>query len=137
MERKVKLKKSLRIWYSLPAILIAVIIFWLSNTTHPEFPKIGIVWEDKIAHSIAYFIFGISLAMFLMSNTSWDSVQKIGLVTLFIGTLYGLSDEVHQYFIPGRDAEFLDWVADVVGICLSLIFIKLLKNKLIESYVRK
>jgi VanZ family protein len=136
-EKDYRLKTRLRFWYSLPAVLIAVTIFWLSNATHPEFPHIGIEWEDKIAHSLAYFIFGISLIMFLLSNTKWDSRNKIAIVTIIIGALYGFSDELHQYFIPGRDAEFLDWVADIVGISISLIFIKILKNKLIEAYVRK
>ena len=29
--------------------------------------------------------------------------------------LYGLMDEVHQAFTPGRIADPLDWLADVVG----------------------
>lgn len=135
-DKDYKLKTSLRFWYSLPAVLIAITIFWLSNTTHPEFPRIGIEWEDKIAHTLAYFIFGISLIMFLLSNTKSENRNKIAIFTIIIGAFYGFSDELHQYFIPGRDAEFLDWVADVVGISMSIIFIKILKNKLIESYAK-
>jgi VanZ family protein len=129
-------KKDISIWYrlilSLPAVLIALTIFLLSHTPHPEFPKIGIVWEDKIAHLIAYFVFGISLILFIITNHKNIHFKSIVIVTLSFGAFYGLSDEFHQYFIPGRDVEFLDWVADTVGISLSLLFINILKKNIIR-----
>ena len=30
-------------------------------------------------------------------------------------SLYGFSDEVHQYFIPARQADIYDWMADTAG----------------------
>jgi len=38
----------------------------------------------------------------------------VGITFLFV-VLYGLSDEIHQYFVPGRSATFLDLVVDAVG----------------------
>jgi VanZ family protein len=32
-----------------------------------------------------------------------------------IVSLYGVSDEVHQAFVPGRNADVFDWVADTTG----------------------
>jgi VanZ family protein len=37
------------------------------------------------------------------------------LITFIFGSIYGISDELHQYFVPGRSVEFLDWVADTLG----------------------
>ncbi|MBK7255512.1 MAG: VanZ family protein [Ignavibacteria bacterium] len=34
---------------------------------------------------------------------------------LLFTSLYGLSDEAHQYFVPNRSCEFYDWIADVAG----------------------
>lgn len=37
------------------------------------------------------------------------------IVGLIIIILYGVSDEIHQHFVPGRDASILDVMADIVG----------------------
>jgi len=34
---------------------------------------------------------------------------------VFVSTLYGLSDEVHQAMVPGRSSELADVIADFVG----------------------
>jgi VanZ family protein len=40
---------------------------------------------------------------------------------LIIGAGYGALDEWHQSFVPGRDANLGDWMADVVGVMLGLM----------------
>lgn len=40
-------------------------------------------------------------------------------VLLLVGALYGLSDEWHQMFVPGRFADPRDWIADLVGLVLG------------------
>ena len=37
-----------------------------------------------------------------------------------IGTLYGISDEVHQLFVENRHAAVLDVIADFTGTCLGV-----------------
>jgi VanZ family protein len=48
---------------------------------------------------------------------------------MIICTFYGFSDEFHQYFVPNRDANFYDWIADVVGVVLTLVIIKFILAK--------
>jgi VanZ family protein len=43
-----------------------------------------------------------------------------------ISALYGASDEIHQYFVPERSSEFLDWAADAIGAALLFPTHKLL-----------
>ena len=42
---------------------------------------------------------------------------------------YAASDEIHQSFVPGRDASIMDWAADAVGILISsyIYYIKYFK----------
>ena len=36
-------------------------------------------------------------------------------ITIVLSSLYGVSDEIHQRFTPGRDSDPLDVVADTLG----------------------
>ncbi len=40
---------------------------------------------------------------------------------IFLGSLYGLADELHQYFVPNRYADPIDWVADTLGSAVGAI----------------
>jgi VanZ family protein len=42
--------------------------------------------------------------------------------TIIIGSMYGLSDEFHQYFVEGRTMDFWDWIADSIGVTLGAFF---------------
>ena len=44
-------------------------------------------------------------------HVSWRAV----LGAIMISTLYGISDEYHQMFVPGRTFDVLDMVADAIG----------------------
>lgn len=122
----------IKVCLSAPALLIALGIFIISDMPHPEFPDFGIVWEDKIMHISAYLVFGISIVLFLLANLKNPILKNVVILTLIIGAVYGFSDEIHQYYVPGRDAEILDWFADLTGLFLSILFIKSIKNKLIR-----
>lgn len=37
-------------------------------------------------------------------------------ILLGIGAIYGMTDELHQMFVPGRSPDVLDWLADVFGL---------------------
>jgi VanZ family protein len=67
-----------------------------------------IVGFDKVAH---FHIFGL-LALLVARNgfvpgRAWLAVALV--------SLFGLTDELHQGFTPGRSVEVADWVADTLG----------------------
>jgi VanZ family protein len=41
-------------------------------------------------------------------------------LAIVIVSIFGLSDELHQHFTPGRSMEFMDWVADTLGATLAV-----------------
>ena len=45
---------------------------------------------------------------------------RAGLRAVVLVSLFGASDEVHQYFTPGRSMEFADWVADTLGATVAV-----------------
>lgn len=132
MPRKIKNRfsednvKRMRWLLSLPVILFSIAIFIASAQETVEFIDLHVFGVDKILHFSAYFVFGLFLQLFVHANFhKFVSRKKIYLIIL-IGFLYSISDEVHQYFVPGRSADYNDLVADFAGILFSLIFYRII-----------
>jgi hypothetical protein len=100
----------LRAWG--PALICAALFFYASSRTGLSLPLGG--GRDKLAHFAAYSVFG-----FALGHAGAYSRLPIA-VTVAIGSLYALSDEVHQSFVPGRSTEFGDWLADSIGVLAGL-----------------
>jgi VanZ family protein len=120
---------------SLPAIIITILIFILSDQPEPELLGIKFNIYDKLLHISAFFIYGLSLFFFYIVNFRNQSKNKIILLVVLTGSLYGIFDEFHQSFVPGRQTEFLDWLADFIGICFSILFYDLIR-KIVEHFFK-
>lgn len=90
----------------LPALGWMVLIFAASSVPGSDVPGRFGYW----AHFIEYAILGAALAFALRAST-----LKAWLAAVAIAAVYGLTDELHQVFVPGRDADPLDWLTDVAG----------------------
>jgi VanZ family protein len=89
-----------------------LVIFGLSAQSNPLPEVTAHVW-DKLLHTSEYGGLAVLLVRALRGEgLSWGVV--IALATV-IASLYGMSDEIHQSFVPGRDAAVGDWVADTTG----------------------
>lgn len=94
-------------------------IFALSSSAKPLGNiELGLPGLDKLVHAA---IFGLLAVLLLRALENWPKtlLWRFAL-TLLISTLYGISDEWHQSFVPGRDADPLDALADFTGALLSL-----------------
>jgi VanZ family protein len=110
----------------LPVILWMALIFIGSSILKPEGePGLG-PW-DKLAHMIAYggLAWLIACALFPDSAVGW---KQISLVVL-LATLYGVSDEFHQSFVPGREASLGDLAADASGALLAACLLYWLRSR--------
>ena len=104
--------KFQRFWF--PAILYSGIIFYVSSIPNVKVPLPGTQF-DKILHVVEYMPFGFLLARGICNiKTSVSQGMLLGIV-LLVSFLYGLSDEIHQSFVPGRDAGIADIIADTIG----------------------
>lgn len=102
-------------------VVYAAFIFWLSSQARPVFFG-TLSLNDKVKHMALYGVFaGLvyqALATFLQARPAlfW--------LTVGIVSLYGATDEYHQWFVPGRSSDVMDWVADtaaamIVGAALA------------------
>jgi VanZ family protein len=116
------MKRYTNFIYYIPAVTLCAGIFFMSSLASFRLPDMGFNWQDKLFHCLAYFVLGLSIVFIFDPNKTKN--KTIFILTLFIGSLYGASDEFHQYFVPGRVCDVYDWVADSTGILLSLLFLK-------------
>lgn len=109
------IKKLSRFWvYWFPVAVYMLVIFFLSSrSTLPALPRIP--YGDKVCHCIEYVILGYLLTRALIhENGSWLSRNAL-LVAIAIAIIFGLSDEIHQFFVPLRQCDIFDLLADSVG----------------------
>lgn len=87
-------------------------LWTLSSKSDPEdFVGVKIPLNDKVEHGLAYAAGGaLAVAAFGASRR----LRPWAAAVLFC-TAWGISDEVHQSFVPGRDSSAADAVADFAG----------------------
>ena len=96
------------------AIAWAGLILYLSSQPGIDTPML-FPGQDKLFHLIAYAVLGFfAMGSVRPSASGQHTRQQIWLVVLLV-MFYGISDEIHQYFVPGRSSEVLDALADALG----------------------
>jgi VanZ family protein len=106
-------------------IAYAGIIFGISSVPGDRLPGITISVSDYNMHFIEFFILGALLMWWRLSNYS-ISIAAALCQAIFLGSLYGLVDEFHQYFVPHRFADLADWVPDTLGSVTGAISVLIL-----------
>jgi VanZ family protein len=110
----------LRYWG--PVCAYAGVIFYLSSLSHPEehLPIVSRV-SDKVLHAVEYAVFG-ALCFWALQGTLNVSWRRWAIpLAIVLASLYGVTDEFHQSFVPFRYSHVLDWVADTIGAILGVL----------------
>ena len=119
--QNLSLKKVLTFW--LPVVLWTTIIFLFSARPTPTTSQI--VWQDfivkKIAHIVEYGILSMLLYRALINSNV--PKKEAGIYSIILTTMYGTSDEFHQFFTPGREPRVRDIFFDAFGAILSIYLI--------------
>lgn len=108
-------------------LYIPLLVYWmilLTATSLPgnELPKTGI--NDKIEHFSAYLVLSLFLAFVLRIQKKFKKIRdKSTLYTLIIVAVYAAADELHQLYIPGRDCQLGDWIADFLAAIIATVAI--------------
>ena len=105
-------------WVWGPPSLVALVIFLVSSL--PEAPPALCGIPDVGAHALAYCVLGVTLVRGF-ADAQWDGVTPSRVLrAMLLTTAYGLTDELHQWFVPGRVAEVRDLFADTVGAAVGV-----------------
>jgi VanZ family protein len=108
--------KFLKFW--LPVILCMGFIFYASSLPAKDIPPL-FPFQDILFHLGIYLLLGLAFCRALNNSFSIRSARRLVFYTLVFGSFYGLSDELHQVFVPGRSASGLDLFVDAMGSLLG------------------
>ncbi len=109
--------------YQGPLLAWAFTIFVLSSL--PQIAHVPLPYQlDKLAHAIVYGVLAWTAYRAIYHQSWWNvGVRRALILAVVFATVYGLSDEFHQSYVPGRVPSWLDLGADVVGAVVAAGFI--------------
>jgi VanZ family protein len=108
----------LRLWG--PVCAYTALIFYMSSLSHPE-EQVPFVthFSDKFLHAVEYGVLGALCCRALYGSQREAWRRQAMLLAIVFTALYGLSDEIHQAFVPFRESSAYDWIADTIGATLG------------------
>ena len=106
------LHKILSYWF--PVFIYCLLIFMQSSYPSPEsvpdWPYI-----DKLLHIAVYALLGALFLRAFKTLRIQHNLKLVMILSILLSSLYGISDEIHQHFVPFRNADLMDVFADVLG----------------------
>ena len=107
-----------------PVAVYAGLIFYLSAQSYPEDQLPSFLLKDvsdKVLHAVEYAgLGGLCYRAFRWSLSGGVSSCAL-LFAVVTASLYGMTDEVHQLFVPLREASWQDWLADTIGAVIGVL----------------
>lgn len=99
------------------SLALAVFIFYLSSKTFPPSTggKAGI--NAILYHLIIFFLLSFFLSISILKGKNKSFI----LLAISMAVLYALSDEIHQFLVPGRSCSLFDVFLDSFAILSASI----------------
>lgn len=113
-----------QLWYWAPVFGYAALIFYFSAQSHPEeqLPQFLIrEVSDKLLHAAEYAVLGALCYRGFRWAAGPAVARQAVLLSIVVASAYAVTDEVHQFFVPSREASAWDWVADTIGAAIGSV----------------
>lgn len=104
-----------------PVTLVMGLIFFLSNQNGASLPMPDIPNIDKLAHFLIYALLAAAALYAFPALVRRRRSRLVGVIVILLCVLYGITDEFHQSFIPGRSVSGWDLLADAVGASIMVL----------------
>ncbi|OPZ72070.1 MAG: VanZ like family protein [bacterium ADurb.Bin478] len=114
-------------WY-LPTVVWGSLLLILTSLPKLTPPSLGVKLQDKIYHFVFYAVLGF---LWVRAATEGNRARLSCALwsSLLYASLFAALDELHQLLIPGRFADFADFIANVLGLCAGIFLFKILFNR--------
>lgn len=106
--------------YATLAIVWMGVIYFLSSRPAGDYPPL-FYGADKLVHVVVYAVLGLLVAAALGRARAASPWPRVLLVTVIVAA-YGVLDEFHQSFVPGREPSIGDVIADATGGFVAAMF---------------
>jgi VanZ family protein len=80
---------------------------------------------DWVSHVTVYVILSLLICRALAGRFLGPLSAREAVLAAVLATAYGVSDEYHQSFVPGRDASARDVASDFAGAALGAVACRL------------
>ena len=127
-------RPALRYLFLLLALSWAGVLYYLSAQPGTDEPML-FIHQDKAFHLIAFGLLGFLAMGATRAKGNAHRNWQVWLIVLLVG-LYGIADEFHQHFVPGRDASIYDIAADMAGGVMGAWAMYFLVKTLLKKQVR-
>ena len=105
----------MQIFRIVPMLVVMGTIFFLSHQPGDSFELPDIFNFDKLLHGVAYGVLAATVLFAAPMELRKKSLFFTAALAMAVCLLYGISDEFHQSFIPGRYPSIWDIIADFLG----------------------
>ncbi|WP_127588423.1 VanZ family protein [Paenibacillus koleovorans] len=113
-----------------PAVLCMAVIFYLSHQTGDDLGALLPFFQQVLpsltsfdpGHFVAYFLLALTFVWALGRHAlhPWGKALVVALCLA-----YGVTDEFHQSFVPGRSPDLMDLRNDGIGALIAVLLISL------------
>lgn len=126
------LKTTLSYWKSILSVIVIVYLSFASPSDFREMPKVNILFFDKIVHVALYIFLTIVLIYDFRNHNKFSKNNSIYIVQciLFPIVLGGCIEIAQDKWFYPRTAEWVDWLADILGVTIALVVTLFYKRKI-------
>lgn len=103
-----------------PAALYMLLIWTLSSFSVIDFPTESFPLRDKGVHACEFLVLGFLVTHAWLRTAPGRPLLRVALVSWSFAVMWGLLDEIHQAYVPGRSSDIADLVADGVGAAVGV-----------------
>lgn len=101
------------------------LIWFLSSNPSDAIVKTGWSYDRTFKEGLHLIEFGILYFLLVLALLSLGKLNpKSSFIAAVFSVLYGLSDELHQYFVPSRSCSFFDFVKDLIGVTVAWYLVR-------------
>ena len=111
-------RKALVLWALVIAYAAGIFVLSASSVPPPA-EAVSIRVGDKALHLLEYAVIALLLSLAVAATPSPRVRARDSWIALAAAVLYAATDELHQAFVPGRDASLLDFAADAAGAAMG------------------
>jgi VanZ family protein len=112
-----------RLSYILPPLAWMGFIYFLSDQPASGYARFKgaldfLPWRQELVHVALYFVLTLLIArlaaMAFLGRGAAD-LYKLAAIAVLFSVLYGIMDEIHQRYVPGRNPSLVGIIADTLG----------------------